>query len=130
MELFTYLMAKNDHNTSVKKDLFSYLLGKNQSGTYTDYSGTSLSINNTKKGKMKVNLLGNTSQTGTPTPSLPIPINSVSGDNEVVVCGVNLFDKSRSVNSSFESSIQTALQNYINNNVMCFKNRFLWRLLI
>ena len=33
MELFTYLMAKNDHNTSVKKDLFSYLLGKNQSGT-------------------------------------------------------------------------------------------------
>ena len=23
MELFTYLMAKNDHNTSVKKDLFS-----------------------------------------------------------------------------------------------------------
>ena len=62
MELFTYLMAKNDHNTSVKKDLFSYLLGKNQSGTYTDYSGTSLSINNTKKGKMKVNLLGNTSQ--------------------------------------------------------------------
>lgn len=62
MELFTYLMAKNDHNTSVKKDLFSYLLGKNQSGTYTDYSGTSLSINNTKKGKMKLNLLGNTSQ--------------------------------------------------------------------
>lgn len=94
MELFTYLMAKNDHNTSVKKDLFSYLLGKNQSGTYTDYSGTSLSINNTKKAKMKVNLLGNTSQTGTPTPDNPIPVNVVSGDNEVVVCGKNLFVKS------------------------------------
>lgn len=91
MELFTYLMAKNDHNTSVKKDLFSYLLGKSQSGTYTDYSGTSLSINNTKKSKMKVNLLGNTSQTGTPTPSSPIPVNVVSGDNEVVVCGKNLW---------------------------------------
>ncbi len=65
MELFTYLMAKNDHNTSVKKDLFSYLLGKNQSGTYTDYSGTSLSINNTKKGKMKLSLKGNTSQDST-----------------------------------------------------------------
>lgn len=90
MELFTYLMAKNDHNTSVKKDLFSYLLGKNQSGTYTDYSGTSLSINNTKKGKMKLSLYGNTSQTGTPTPSSPIPVNVVSGDNEVVVCGKNL----------------------------------------
>ena len=62
MELFTYLMAKNDHNTSVKKDLFSYLLGKNQSGTYQEYTGTSLSINNTKKGKMKVDLYGNTSQ--------------------------------------------------------------------
>lgn len=83
MELFTYLMAKNGHNTSVKKDLFSYLLGKNQSGTYTDYSGTSLSINNTKKGKMKINLLGNTSQTGTPTPSSPIPVNVVSGDNTI-----------------------------------------------
>ena len=62
MELFTYLMAKNDHNTSVKKDLFSYLLGKNQSGTYQEYTGTSLSISNTKKGKMKVDLYGNTSQ--------------------------------------------------------------------
>lgn len=93
MELFTYLMAKNDHNTSVKKDLFSYLLGKNQSGTYTDYSGTSLSINNTKKGKMKVNLLGNTSQTGTPTPDSPIPVNVVSGDNTIVSTGKNLFDK-------------------------------------
>ena len=55
-------MAKNDHNTSVKKDLFSYLLGKNQSGTYQEYTGTSLSINNTKKGKMKLDLYGNASQ--------------------------------------------------------------------
>ena len=62
MELFTYLMAKNDHNTSVKEDLFSYLLGKNQSGTYTEFTGTTISANNTKKGKMKVNLLGNISQ--------------------------------------------------------------------
>ena len=92
MELFTYLMAKNDHNTSVKKDLFSYLLGKNQSGTYTDYSGTSLSINNTKKAKMKVNLLGNTSQTGTPNPDNPETINVVSGDNDVVVSGKNLWE--------------------------------------
>ena len=65
MDLFTYLMAKNDHNTSVNKDLFSYLLGKGQSGTYQDYSGTSLSINNTKKGKMKLYLSGNTGQDST-----------------------------------------------------------------
>lgn len=101
MELFTYLMAKNDHNTSVNKDLFSYLLGKNQSGTYTDYSGTSLSINNTKKGKMKVNLLGNTSQTGTPTPSSPIPVNVVSGDNTIVSTGKNLFNPTYQVEHQY-----------------------------
>lgn len=105
MELFTYLMAKNDHNTSVNKDLFSYLLGKNQSGTYTDYSGTSLSINNTKKGKMKVNLLGNTSQTGTPTPSSPIPVNVVSGDNTIVSTGKNLLDTSKFTSSTYLTSI-------------------------
>lgn len=108
MELFTYLMAKNDHNTSVKKDLFSYLLGKNQSGTYTDYSGTSLSINNTKKAKMKVNLLGNTSQTGTPTPDNPIPVNVVSGDNEVVVTGKNILDLT---NGTYSNNGITAIVN-------------------
>jgi hypothetical protein len=51
--------------------------------------GESLTLN-TKKGKMKVNLLGNTSQTGTPTPDTPIPVQVVSGDNEIVVCGKNL----------------------------------------
>ena len=95
MELFTYLMAKNDHNTSVNKDLFSYLLGKGQSGTYQTFTGTSISANNTKKAKMKLDLLGNTSQTGTPTPDTPIPINVVSGDNTIKVEGKNLFDISK-----------------------------------
>lgn len=92
MELFTYLMAKNDHNTSVKKDLFSYLLGKNQSGTYQEYTGTSLSISNTKKGKMKLDLYGNTSQSGTPTPDSPQQIHTVTGDNTIKVCGKNLVE--------------------------------------
>ena len=39
---------------------------------------------------MKVNLLGNTSQTGTPTPDSPIPVNVVSGDNTINVTGKNL----------------------------------------
>lgn len=85
MELFTYLMAKNDHNTSVKKDLFSYLLGKNQSGTYQEFTGTSISANNTKKGKMKVNLLGNTSQnTNAPLPSGYTRYTSVQDTNGTV----------------------------------------------
>ena len=85
MDLFTYLMAKNDHNTSVNRDLFSYQLGKGQSGTYQEYTGTSLSINNTKSGKMKLSLKGNTEQDGTPTPDSPQPIHSVSGDNTITI---------------------------------------------
>ena len=42
---------------------------------------------------MKIDYKGNTSQNGTPTPSSPIPINVVSGDNTIHICGKNLFDK-------------------------------------
>ena len=52
--------------------------------------GTSLTLDDTRVGKIKSTLKGNTSQTGTPTPSSPIPVNVVSGDNEIVVCGKNL----------------------------------------
>ena len=56
--------------------------------------GTSLTLDDTRVGKIKSTLKGNTSQSGTPTPSSPIPVNVVSGDNEINVCGKNLFDKS------------------------------------
>ena len=36
-------------------------------------------------------LKGNTSQSGTPTPSSPQTIHNVSGDNSVIVCGKNMF---------------------------------------
>ena len=52
--------------------------------------GTSLTLDDTRVGKIKSTLKGNTSQTGTPTPSSPIPVNVVSGDNEISVCGKNL----------------------------------------
>ena len=55
--------------------------------------GTSLTLNNTEQAPIKMDLKGNTSQTGTPTPTSPIPVNVVSGDNEVEICGKNLFDK-------------------------------------
>ena len=54
--------------------------------------GTSLTLNNTYQAPMRNLLKGNTSQTGTPTPSSPIPVNVVSGDNSVVVCGKNLLN--------------------------------------
>ena len=58
-------------------------------------SGTSVTLNDTAFSYMKNKLYAtDTSQSGTPTPDTPIPINVVSGDNEVVVCWKNLFVKS------------------------------------
>ena len=47
--------------------------------------GTNLTLDDTRVGKIKSTLKGNTSQSGTPTPT-----NVVSGDNEIEVCGKNL----------------------------------------
>ena len=94
MDLFTYLMAKNGQNT--QKDLFSYLLGKSggQSGTYTTYTGTSLNILNTLRGKIKNIELkpSEITQDGTPTPDAPIEVNTVTGNNTITIQGKNLFD--------------------------------------
>ena len=57
-----------------------------------DGEGTSLALNGTLKGKFNsIDLKGNTSQDGTPTPTSPIPVNVVSGDNEILIQGKNLF---------------------------------------
>ena len=45
MDLFTYLMAKNGHNTSIHEDLFSYLLGKAQGGGGEIKTATGVTIN-------------------------------------------------------------------------------------
>ena len=67
--------------------------------------GTSLTLNNTYQAPMRNNLKGNTSQTGTPTPSSPIPVNVVSGDNSVVVCGKNLANYPNSTQATSRISI-------------------------
>ena len=66
-------------------------------GIYEDYpkitgEGESLSLDNTKQASMQIEYKGQTSQNGTPTPSSPIPINVVSGDNTIEITGKNLFD--------------------------------------
>jgi hypothetical protein len=55
-------------------------------------TGESLTLNNTIKAKMKIDLKGNTSQEATPTPDNPQDIHVVSGDNTIDICGKNLFD--------------------------------------
>jgi hypothetical protein len=64
--------------------------------------GTSITLDNTKEGKMKIVLKGNTSQEGTPTPESPQDIHVVSGDNSIVVCGKNLLDSSTFLAGSYQ----------------------------
>lgn len=56
--------------------------------------GTSLTLDNTRVGKIKSTLKGNTSQSGTPTPDYPQEIQVVTGDNSIDVCGKNLLSTS------------------------------------
>ena len=56
--------------------------------------GASLSLSPSLMGKIKLNeIQGNTLQENTPTPSSPVPIQSVTGLQNINVCGKNLFDK-------------------------------------
>ena len=74
----------------------SYVTQEAEAGTTIQVNG-SVTLNDvdTTKNSRVLRLLGQTSQTGTPTPSSPIPVNVVSGDNEIIIRGKNLFDKSR-----------------------------------
>jgi hypothetical protein len=56
--------------------------------------GSNLSLSPTMVGKIKLNeIQGDTLQDGTPTPDTPIPIENVTGLQNINVCGKNLFDK-------------------------------------
>lgn len=78
MDLFTYLMAKNGHNTSVHGDLYAYLLGKNNS-TPNIATGTTLEITAKKTKINKLILDKESSQDETPTLENPVEINTVKG---------------------------------------------------
>ena len=65
-----------------------------QSFEYVNGTGTTFSLSNTANATFgKFDLKGNTSQTGTPTPSNPIDVDVVSGDNTIQIIGENLFNK-------------------------------------
>lgn len=85
----------------------------NVSSTVQGTSFTLTDASSTKQASI-TELKGNTSQEGTPTPSNPIEVKTVSGDNEVVVCGKNLFDKSTVTNGYYlnESGGLTSNANY------------------
>lgn len=58
---------------------------------YIEQEDETLTLNNTGNALMKLDLKGNTSQSGEPTPDAPIPVNVVSGDNTIKIEGKNLF---------------------------------------
>ena len=56
--------------------------------------GETVTLDNTANATMSIDLKGNTSQDGTPTPDAPVDVSVVSGDNTIKVEGKNLFDNS------------------------------------
>lgn len=64
------------------------------SDTITD---TNITVNGAPEGApfADLEIEGNTSQDGTPTPSAPVAVQTVTGENVVKICGKNLFDKSK-----------------------------------
>ena len=61
--------------------------------TETSASGTTINIDGTVYHEpLDITLKGNTTQDGTPTPTSPIEVQNVKGDNEVKVVGKNLFN--------------------------------------
>ena len=87
----------------------------------TTGEGEEPSINGTAEVPFKkIGLKGNTSQNGEPTPDTPIPVNVVTGDNEVKVEGKNLFDKNAvttgkwlNINGELENAVSYVVSDYI-----------------
>lgn len=73
--------------------------------------GQTFSINNTIDGEPFEDfaLYGDTSQSGTPTPSSPQPINVVTGEQDINVIGKNLFDEVTAKGSGGPGSNQTLM---------------------
>ena len=83
-------------NSEIKREYKDFLANGTDTlwNNWNKVSGTgeSLTLNNTIKAKMEIDLNGNTQQNGTPTPDSPVDIQSVTGNQVISVCGKNLFD--------------------------------------
>lgn len=82
------LKAENEYLNSVIEQAF----------TPVEKEGTSINYDNTINARFKdIKLCGDTTQNGTPTPDAPVPVNVVTGDNTIDICGKNLFDKDNDI---------------------------------
>lgn len=101
MDLFTYLMAKNGHNTSIHEDLFSYLLGKAQGGGGEIKTATGITINIPDAKKLVSFMMTKEStQDGEPSPYYPQEVKTVKGYR-------NLFDNDGTLSTGKRISTST-----------------------
>ena len=90
----TYTVTNGKDGVVPTQDLEQALMVYNALPKVSD-TDTYIILDNTAKTPLKVDLKGNTEQEGTPTPSEPIDINVVTGDNNINIIGKNLFDISK-----------------------------------
>lgn len=67
-------------------------------------SGTSVTLNDSAGAELNISLQGNTSQDGTPTPSTPQTIHTITGDNTIKVENKNLLITSTCVGGSINTN--------------------------
>ena len=73
--------------------------------------GTAINLTPTLKSRINSELYGDTSQNGTPTPSSPVPIESVTGLQNVEVCGKNIVDINGIYSASSTSNLRRSYEN-------------------
>ena len=74
---------------------------------------TEATLNETKKGRMKIDLKGNTFQNGEPTPEVPIPIHNVSGNNNIKIENKNLMLAQKIIDDSNNTSVYLTQDGFI-----------------
>lgn len=84
-------------------------------------TGTSVSINGTVEAPMSIEYKGNTSQSGTPTPSSPQDIHTVNGNNTITVSNSdNTQSSSCPINLGVENLLEPTLTNTQKNGLTFF----------
>lgn len=74
-------------------------------------NGTDLSLNGVVEGKMAITPQGVSSQGGEPTPTTPISVKSVTGENSLIISNENLFDKNTVTNKYYLDNTGTPISN-------------------
>lgn len=90
MNIFNYLMNKNNKNLVDNDHMLEYLL--NKSGTEKEVSGTEINITDVTKEKIvKLTLDKESTQTGTPTPENPVEVKTVKDNVKITITdGTNI----------------------------------------